>query len=137
MSAPAALQTLIYETLVADADVHAFVADRIYDNVPENREFPYVSFGSTQDDDEPLEGVTSEEHFFDIDIWDRSEGRLVIAKRIASAVKAALHHADLSLPNPYALGLIEVESTRVLRDPDGKTAHAILTVRAEIETAAL
>lgn len=137
MSASFALQQLIFETLVADAGVHAFVANRVYDNVPETREFPYVSFGATDDSDDPLQCLTVEDHFINIDVWDRSDGKLGTAKKIASAVKAALHYADLSLPDPYALSRIKVDDTRVFRDPDGKTAHGVISVAATIETAGL
>lgn len=137
MSASFALQKLIFDTLVADAGVHAFVEDRIYDNVPKDRDFPYVSFGTANDIDEPLHCLTVEDHFIDVDVWDRSDGKLGTAKKIASAVKAALHYADLSLPDPYALSQIKVEDVRVFRDPDGKTAHAVVRVMAMIETAAL
>lgn len=137
MSASFALQQLIFETLVADTAVHAFVADRIYDNVPEARAFPYVSFGTADDVDEPIQCFTVEDHFIDIDVWDRSDGKLGTAKKIVSAVKAALHYADLTLPDPYALSQIRVTDTRVFRDPDGKTAHGVVSVIATIETAAL
>lgn len=133
MSAAAELQTLIFDRLVADAAVHAKVADRIFDNVPKGADFPYLSFGPTQELEDDAEGIAGEEHIFQIDVWDRSQGRLVGAKRINSVVKAALHEVDLTLPDPYGLAFVRVISTRAFKDADGITAHGVVTVQAAIE----
>jgi len=133
MSASAELQKLIYETLVADAAVGVMVDNRIYDNVPSDATFPYLSFGPTQEIEDDEQCIDGEEHVFQIDVWDRSQGRLVAAKRIAGAVKDALHDADLTLPDPYALVFIRVRSTQAFLDQDGVTAHGIVTVGAMVE----
>lgn len=133
MSGSVALQKLIFDTLVASAAVHAEVADRVYDNVPETRVYPYLSFGPTQEIQDDAECIDGEAHAFQIDVWDRSQGRLVKAKKINGIVKAALHDADLVLPDPYALSFIRVTSTRSFLDPDGITSHGVVTVEAMIE----
>ncbi|ETX26441.1 DUF3168 domain-containing protein, partial [Roseivivax isoporae] len=119
--------------LVADAGVGALVSDRIYDNVPNGVTFPYVSFGPTQEITDDEQCIDGEEHVFQIDVWDRSQARLSPTKRIAGAVKAALHDAALTLPDPYALAFIRVTSTRTMRDPDGITGHGIVIVEARVE----
>lgn len=133
MSASAALQTAIFDALVADASVHGFVADRIYDNVPARSRFPYVSFGPSQEIEDDEECIDGEEHYFQIDVWDQSQARLAPAKLICGAVKAALHRAPLTLPDPYALVFIRVDETRTMLDPDGKTSHGMVMVRAALE----
>lgn len=133
MSGAAALQKLIFDTLAASQAVHAEVADRVYDNVPKTRVFPYLAFGPTQELEDDAECINGEAHAFQIDVWDRSQGRLVNAKKINGIVKGALHEADLNLPDPYALSFIRVTSTRSFLDPDGITAHGVVTVEAAIE----
>ena len=133
MSASAELQKAIFDALVADAAVGALVGDRIFDNGPAGATFPYVSFGPTQEIEDDEECIDCEEHIVQIDIWDRSQGRLVNAKRINAAIKAALHDAELSLPDPYALAFIRVRETRAFLDQDGITAHGIVSVAAMVE----
>lgn len=133
MSASAELQKLIFETLGASASVGALVGARVYDNVPAAPTFPYISFGPTQEIEDDEECVDGEEHIFQIDVWDRSQGRLVNAKRICAAVKAALHDADLEIPDPYALSFIRVRETRSFLDEDGITAHGVVNVAAMVE----
>ena len=133
MSASAELQRAVLAALVADAAVQSHVAGRVYDMPPTAVEFPHVSFGPSQEIEADAECIDGEEHFLQLDVWDRSHGRLNPVKRIVSAVKAALHRAELSLPDPYALASIRVTQTRAMLDADGLTAHGIVTVRAEVE----
>lgn len=136
MSVSLALQTLIYQTLVADPGVHSLIADRVFDQRPtklEDSSFPCVTFGPTQEIEDDEECIDGEEHFFQIDVWDRSQGRLRNAKIISDAVKSALHRRDMNMPDPNALISIEVTQKRVMQDQDGVTAHGIITVRAQVE----
>lgn len=133
MSAAAELQKALYEALVADVGVSALVDGRVYDNVPEDAEFPYISFGPTDEIDEEEAVAQQEEHFVQIDVWDRSNARLAPAKRVSDAVKVALHRAELALPAPYVVSNLSIPQKRVFLDRDGVTAHAVLSVRAEIE----
>ncbi|APZ53139.1 DUF3168 domain-containing protein [Salipiger abyssi] len=136
MSAFEAVQKAIFDALVADAALGALVSDRIFDGRPADAAFPNITFGPAQSIYDEVDCIDGEEHFFQIDVWDRSQGRVINAKRIADAVKAALHGADLSLTDPYALAVIEVTQMRVMQDPDGVTAHGVLSVRALVEWSA-
>lgn len=134
MSVSIELQTLIYQTLVADDGVRALVSDRIYDGSPKGAAFPNITFGPSQELEDDEADIDGEEHFFQIDVWDRSKSRKRGAKIITDAVKVALHRVEVSLPDPYALALIEVTQKRVFIDPDGLTAHGVVMVRALVET---
>ncbi len=133
MSAAAELQETIYNALVADADVGALIGDRIYDAMPSSGSYPCVVFGDSQEVTDDADCYTSEEHFVDLHVWSRDQGRLGPCKIIVSAVKAALHEADLSMDDPYALVEIRVTDTRTFKDQDGITAHGVVSVKALVD----
>lgn len=133
MSAAREVQTAIYDALVADSALGALIGDRIYDGAPSGKTFPYLSFGPSQEVTDDADCIDGEEHFIQIDAWSREQARLGPCKDIVAAVKAVLHEAALSLTDPYALAFIRVTSTRTMLDPDGITAHGIITVQAAVE----
>ncbi|MGR3376056.1 DUF3168 domain-containing protein [Salipiger abyssi] len=133
MSPFRAVQKAIFDALVSDAAVGGLIGDRIFDGRPTDAAFPNITFGPAQFIPDETDCIDGEEHFFQIDVWDRSQGRYGPAKDMLFAVKSALHDAELSLEDPYAMALVEVISSRVMKDPDGVTAHGILTVRALVE----
>lgn len=133
MSASAEMQKVLFDALVADAGVGALVGDRIYDGVPPGATFPYVSMGEAQEVTMDEECIDGEEHIFTLHVFDRSHGRLSGAKRINDAIKSALHDAELSMSDPYALAFIRVNSKRAFLDQDGITAHGVIDVRAMVE----
>lgn len=135
MSASAELQKFIYDVLVADAGVGAIVGDRIYDHPPEDATFPFLSFGASDyviTDDECIVG---REETLQVDCWTRDQGRKRPCRELVDAVKAALHEAD-GVFTTNALVEIRVTAARVFDDPDGLTAHGVVTVTAMVEEAA-
>lgn len=125
------LQGAVSQALMAAPAVQALVASRIYDRVPKDAGFPYVSFGpadASSDDADCVEGLDVS---FQIDVWSRAVG-FPEAKQIAGAVRAALHEAELIL-GEAALASLRHRQTRVMRDPDGLTSHAALTFEALVE----
>lgn len=131
-----ALQRAIYAQLCADADVSTFVAGRVFDLPPQGGVpvFPYIAFGAFQVLDDGAGCIDGAEVFVTLDVWSRAQGT-VEAKRIGGAVKAALHEADLDLGSAHRLIEIMHRSTTVFLDPDGLTAHGVLTFRALTEAA--
>jgi hypothetical protein len=138
LSAGLALQKMIVARLKADAAVAALVAARIHDAVPQGVTFPFIEFSSAQENDESAACMNEAvEVFLDLHVWTRPDGgpSSVQALRIAEAVKASLHNPEPlpDLTGGWALSLIERRSVRTLGDPDGKTARAVITLRALIE----
>lgn len=133
MSASAALQSAIIAALKASGAVAAALGTRIYDNAPDKALYPHLTLGPSQELDDSAECIDGSECFQQIDIWTREGGSQLGAKEICGAVKKALHGADLALADPFTLVLIEVESFRVMGDPDEKIAHGIVNVRALID----
>jgi len=125
------LQEAIVQTLRSDPDMNSLVAGRVYDSVKASTTFPYVSVGPdvvTQDDSSCFEAY---DIAVQIDVWSRAKGQPEM-KRIAGAVRAALHNAELALDD-FALVSLQHEITRYLMDPDGSTNHGVVSLRALID----
>jgi hypothetical protein len=110
----------------------AIVGGGIYDRVPEDAVFPYVSFGPVDAAEDDAECIDAVEIAFQIDVWSRAVG-FPEASGIAAQVRAALHNAELTL-SANALVSIEHRQSRRFRDPDGITSHVAMTFIAIVET---
>lgn len=128
------LQDAVLTRLKADMAVDAHVGDRIYDMPPEGAGFPYLSFGPSDltPDDDAVGCMVVSSHSLQIDVWDRSQGRLWKAKEIVAAVKKSLHRFEATLPT-HRLVSMQVERAATILDADGITAHGIVSVIAVIE----
>jgi len=134
VSTSQALRKLIFDRLVADTGVHAQVADRIYDNRPNAANFPCITFGRSDVVEDDAECITGRVETIQIDCWARDNARLHVVFPIVDAVKRALHlyHAE---PAHGALVEMRVSSFPSFMDPDGLTAHGVVTVQAIMEEA--
>lgn len=129
------LQKAIVGVLRADGAVAAFTGTRVYDRVPPSPTFPYISYGSDQvlqdDPGDPAECGLGYEVFITLDVWSRAVGQPEM-KRVAGAVRAALHGEDFDL-DEHRLVSLEHSDTRYLDDPDGLTHHGVLIFRAFVD----
>jgi hypothetical protein len=125
------LQGAIVQKLKADPGVAALVNGRIFDSIPAGAAFPYVSYGPSDLVTDDADCLTAFNGFHQLDAWSRSPGYPEV-KRVANAVRVALHDASLALPT-NALVFLEHRSTRYVRDPDGLTSHAIIQLETVIE----
>ncbi|KAB0538472.1 hypothetical protein HNQ68_002298 [Pseudochrobactrum saccharolyticum] len=132
MSVSVSLQDVILNKLQADQAIVALVGSRIYDGVPENAEFPYISFGATDYSPDDADCIAGRHETIQLDCWSRDQGRKWPCKALADAVKKALHDIDADMSNG-ALVSMTVTLVRVIDDPDGITAHGIVQVTAIIE----
>lgn len=127
------LQKAIVSALKASPEVDGLVGDRIYDHVPDNAVFPYVTYGSDQVLADKADCVNGFEVFTQIDVWTGSEsvGQPEM-KRIAGIVREAIDEQELVL-DEHAFVLIEHDNTQYLDDPDGVSHHAAVTFRSLVE----
>tara|TARA_R110000868_G_scaffold40543_4_gene139806 strand:- start:13874 stop:14290 length:417 start_codon:yes stop_codon:yes gene_type:complete len=123
-----ALQKAIYACLCADTGVAALVTARIYDNVPGDVSFPYLTLGDAQVDDWGVEG---REHFLSLHAFSRAGGRAE-AKAIMGAVHGALHDAGLTLEGFHLVNL-RFQSAETRRESDGATWRGTIRFRAVTE----
>src|SRR6266540_3637692 len=102
------------------------IADgRIYDAVPTNAIFPYVSLGDCQVIPDKADCIDGVEVYPQVDVWSRSVG-YPETKAITKAVLTALDDQPLTVAD-FNLVVFEVQDVRYLRDPDGLTRHAAIT----------
>ena len=125
------LQGAIVARMKAFVDLTGLIDDRIYDRVPVEPAFPYVSWGPEQSVADDADCITGFEVFLQIDAWSRAVGFPEV-KRVAEAVRAALHQYELPLAD-NALVSLEHRQTRFFRDPDGLTSHAVIEIVALVE----
>lgn len=123
------LQEAVVTALRSNTAVDALVAKRVYDFVPgtepgNTAKFPCISFGeSSSRPYEESDCIDSTEHSFTIYCWSRTAG-YPECKRMAAAVRAALHDADLTVTG-FSLVLMQWESTDFRRDDDGSNVAAL------------
>jgi hypothetical protein len=108
------------------------VGGRIYDGVPANATKPYVSFGPFQMLPEHGDCLNGGEAFLTIDAWAAGPSTVQV-KQIGAAIAADLDEAELVLDGGQRLVEMTVEQVQYMRDPDGLTAHGIITVHAWTE----
>lgn len=125
------LQGAITARLKSVSGVTNIAGQRVYDRVPGEATFPYISFGAEDMISDNAECITAFEHSIQIDCWSRKPG-FTEAKNLANEVRLALHEYEFNLSS-NALVLFEHRVTRVFRDPDGLTSHAAVTFTAITE----
>lgn len=125
------LQATVIARLKAVSALSALVGVRVYDNVPSDATFPYLSWGPEQAIQQDAECITGFDISLQIDAWSRGVG-LGEVKQIEEQVRLALHNYETEMTTN---GLVSIEhtSTQFLRDPDGKTNHAVIEFSAFIE----
>ncbi len=101
---------------------------RVYDRVPATKVFPYVHLGTGSVLPNQADCYDGSDVSLTVHIWSRAVG-WPEAKRIASAIRAGLHNAELPLVG-HTLELLEIERADYLNDSDGLTSHVVLTFRA-------
>lgn len=126
------LQAAMYRRAVAFPAVHAVVEDRIYDRVPENPTFPYVTFGTSDVAEDDAECITGSVETMQVNGWSRYQGGTREVKDLAFALKNAFHLYSTDL-GTHALHEMRVTGIRYFDDPDGITTQAAITVQAIIE----
>jgi len=132
MSATWELQKGIYETLAGDPTLTGLLGGaKIFDRVPQDARFPYVTLGHTQDRDWSTGTEDGREHILTFHVFSRVGGARE-TQEIIAAVDEALKDAPIALPG-HALVNLRFEFADARRDPDGETMHGILRYRAVTE----
>lgn len=133
-----AVQDAALIALKADAAVTALLGSRLYDTVPTAPVFPYLTFGDGQTLPDKADCVDGSEVFLVLDIWSRPAANTgwQEAKAIVGVVLAVLDDGgDGLVLAGHRLIDLQREDIQYLRDPDGLTRHAHVTLRALTERA--
>lgn len=136
MSADHAVQTAIRLRLVATSAVTDLVpATSILDVNQRPAPVPSIVIGEGQS----LEGDRIDRRdqrvVMDLHVWKREPG-LAGVKAIAGAIRAALHAGRLPQIEGVHFTDCRVSTMRFLRDPDGETAHGVITIEALVSEVA-
>jgi len=124
----AQFQAALYTALISSGTC----GGRVYDQVPENPVFPYVTIGDEQHVDDSTQCQDGWEIYPDVHVWSRPvNGSKAEVKTLAAGVVEAVK--AISLVQGFTLVSIHHETSRFLRDPDGKTEHAAITFRAVLD----
>ncbi|EJC75562.1 hypothetical protein Rleg10DRAFT_5804 [Rhizobium leguminosarum bv. trifolii WSM2012] len=125
------LQGVIVSRLKADATLATLIGSRVYDQPPESATFPYFTIGEAQFLRDDATCVSGGQIYLTMHAWSRAVGFPEI-KRVADAVVESLHLAALTLPTNHLIS-INHRQTRVFRDADGLTSHAVIEFVAYVE----
>lgn len=127
-----ALQKAFHSRLTADAALLAVLGGpRIYDDVPQRAEFPYMTFGQSVERDWSTASENGSEHTITLHVWSRAHGRRE-ALAILSAARHALLDANVTIEGHRLINLRH-EFSDARRDPDGETYHGTARFRAITE----
>jgi hypothetical protein len=127
------LQKAIFAALSQDAALTALTdGPRVFDRVPANTPFPYVTFGRTSLYDWSTGTESGVEQLFSLHVWSKAQGKaetLAILERIAALLD------DRPLPlEGAALVSMRIEFSEVRYDDDLAVHHGLARLRALVET---
>lgn len=131
-TAAVALRAAIHHALVADTGLAAALGGhRVYDEVPRDAAFPYVTLGDARINDVSGDGGSTQEHQMTLHAWSRQGGHKE-AHVITGALLQALDDAPLDLDGHHLVNL-RFAIADIRREADGRTYHAIVRFRAVTE----
>ncbi|MEO9341127.1 DUF3168 domain-containing protein [Mesorhizobium sp. SB112] len=132
MSAAADLQKAIFDCMETDeALIAALGGSRIFDHVPVNAQFPYISFGRTSMYDWSTSTEHGSEQFFTLHIWSKDKGKRQ-ALDILELAKSRLETAALEPAAHHLVNLI-FDFAEVRQNEDLSLYHGLLRYRAVLE----
>ncbi|MGH0328778.1 DUF3168 domain-containing protein [Sinorhizobium meliloti] len=128
------LQGAIVARLKADVGLMALV-NGVYDQPPDTAfatpKESYVTIGEAQFLRDDATCVNGGEVYLTLHAWSRKVG-YPVAKQIADAAAESLHLAPLTLATNRLISIMH-RQTRVFRDTDGLTSHAVIDFVANVE----
>ncbi|MEG9884633.1 MAG: DUF3168 domain-containing protein [Hyphomicrobiales bacterium] len=127
-----ALQKALFAKLSASDKLTVLLKGKnIYDDVPQQAAFPYLTLGDIRTLDWSTQTRRGHEHRVTLHAWSRQPGRGEI-QAIIAAVDHALDDAALGLEDHNLVNLRTI-FWHALRETDGRTYHGIVRLRAVTE----
>ena len=136
MSVSLALQTALRERLISTAAVTSLVpVASILDRNQRPAPMPSIILGEAQAVEEGRDTERRRTRVYHTaHVFNREPG-LAGVQEIAGNMREALNWQNLQLSAPLHCINARVSGMRLLRDPDGETAHAVVTIEALINEA--
>ncbi|NTA48027.1 DUF3168 domain-containing protein [Agrobacterium tumefaciens] len=137
MSAELALQKAIRARLITDATVTNVVpAANILDRNERPNPRPSIVIGEGQSVDEGDSiARTLTRVYLDLHVWVE-EPSTEISKRISGGIRKAILLGKFAQLDGFHFADCRVRGSRFMRDPDGQTSHAIVTIDALVQEVA-
>lgn len=130
MSADLAVQKAVRTALVQTAAVTSLVpAASILDTNQRPAPVPSIIIGEGMAMEGDRIDRCDQRVFLDLHIW-KKEVSTTGVKLIAGAIRAAIDASRFGQTDGFHFGDVRVSRARFLRDPDGETAHGVVTVEA-------
>lgn len=131
-SASWVLQQAVYAAVASDVTIIALLGGaRVFDDVPQRTEFPYVTLGASLLRDWSTGTDEGEEHLLTLSVWSRAAGRRQVHE-VMEAVRKVLHDQPLTLLG-HRLANMRHESSEARREADGDLYRGIVRFRAVTE----
>lgn len=125
------IQKSIYDELLGYYPLTSMVEDRIYDHVPQNTVYPYVSIGDDTSVAWDTDLDNGSETTLTIHVWSRMRGRREV-KEVMQQIYAALHKTDLSIVGAHTV-FCHFDFSESLLDSDGITRHGVIRFRIIVD----
>jgi len=125
------LQGAMLARMKANSTLTTLIAGRIYDQPPSPVTYPYVTIGEAQKIRDDATCISGGIVYLTMHAWSQKPGFPEV-KQVADAVEESLHLAPLALPTNRLIS-INHHQTRVFRDQDGLTSHAVIEFVAYVE----
>lgn len=136
MSADLATHEAVRERLVGSIAVTALVpAGSVLDINQRPAPTPSIIIGEGMVTEGDRIDRRDQRVILDLHLWKKEKG-LTGVKAIAGAIRSAINGARLSPVDGFHFADCRVTRARFLRDPDGETAHGIVTIEALVLEAA-
>jgi hypothetical protein len=127
-----ALQTGLRTALLADSGlVTALGGEQVFDDVPRDVPFPYITIGDIDTRDWSTQTSRGHEHTVTVHLWSRYRGRKQVQELIAE-VDRILDGASPPLSGYRLVNLSTVFWT-AQREPDGEVYRGTMRLRAVTE----
>lgn len=128
-----AVQAALVQAMLADSGIAALVGDRVYDDVPDGAQHPYISLGPEDWQHWEDMCLTGSDGTVQIDIWSAEPGRAE-CKQITDRVAALFNRQAPVVPGAGAvISAISVFLVRYLRDQQSNTRHGVVQVQITAE----
>ena len=127
----APLQIAIYQYLKSDSVLSGLVGD-IYDRVPQNAVFPYITIGDISSKDWSGKTFTGGEYSVKIHVWSREGGRKQAAG-IMGRLYNLLHQGSFSVSG-HTLVLSQFTSNDIKLRDDGWTYEGVMIFRMILQS---
>lgn len=143
------IQQAVYNALIGNPYVSDLVDGRIYDNVPQGTDYPYIVIGDDTTIPWDTDTETGSESTLTLHVWSRYYGRYEV-KAIMEAIYTTLHRREgedsqqggltvishsmvingvtVQVPEAHVV-LCEHEFSESFLDPDGITRHGVIRFR--------